>query len=90
VNLVLNLKAEYFDAIKAGAKVEEFRVRNEYWSKRIVGRNFDNVILRKGYPKAGDPEREIILPWRGYREITLTHPHFGNDPVDVFAINVGK
>jgi hypothetical protein len=29
------------------------------------------------------------LPWRGYVNTTLQHPHFGPKPVDVFAILVG-
>ncbi len=86
--LTLNLKFEYFDAIRAGEKLEEFRLRNDYWSKRLVGHQFTGIILRKGYPKSGDTERELIVPWNGYREITLTHPHFGTEPVDVFALDV--
>jgi hypothetical protein len=86
--LVLNLKAEYFDAIRNGSKLEEFRLRTPYWQKRIVGRTFDSIVLRRGYPKAGDKEREVILPWRGYREIVLEHPHFGPGPKEVYAIQV--
>lgn len=86
--LILPLKAEYFNAIKVGTKPEEFRLFNSYWRKRLEGRTFDRVVLTLGYPKADDHSRRLIRPWRGYRITTITHPHFGNYPVDVFAINV--
>jgi hypothetical protein len=88
--LVLNLKSEYFDAIRDGSKLEEFRLRTPYWEKRIKGKSYDTVIIRKGYPKTGDADREILLPWRGYREISLEHPHFGSGAKDVYAIRVSE
>jgi hypothetical protein len=30
------------------------------------------------------------LPWKGYRLTTINHPHFGADPVEVFAIDVSR
>lgn len=87
-DLVLPLKREYFEAIRDGAKPEEFRLANEYWRKRLVGRAYDSIVLTLGYPARGDAERRIVRPWRGYIEKTITHPHFGTEPVQVFAINV--
>ncbi len=87
-DLVLPLKAEYFDAIKDGTKAEEFRLCNTYWRKRLDGKTFSRIVLTKGYPRRDDSERRLIKPWRGYRVITITHPHFGPYPVEVFAINV--
>jgi hypothetical protein len=86
--LTLALKAEYFDAIRDGSKIEEFRLRNDYWAKRLEGREYDLVVLTKGYPKTDDMSRRIQLPWRGFRKITITHPHFGNVPTEVYAIQV--
>ncbi|EFW77550.1 MULTISPECIES: hypothetical protein [Pseudomonas] len=86
--LTLALKGEYFDAIKAGNKPEEFRLRTPYWCKRLEGRIYDRIELTKGYPARGDETRRLSLPWNGYRVITITHPHFGAEPVEVFAINV--
>lgn len=92
--LVLNLKFEYFDAVAAGTKTEEYRLHNAHWVKRLVEmpggkpRQFSSVILRKGYPHPGDPAREIIRPWRGWKLKGITHPHFGPDEVTVFAITV--
>lgn len=87
-DLVLALKREYFDAVKAGTKTEEFRLCTPYWRKRIEGRVFDRVVLTSGYPAGGDFCRRLVLPWRGVRVTTITHPHFGVDPVEVYAINV--
>lgn len=86
--LILPLKGEYFDQIKAGTKPEEFRLANAYWRKRLEGRTYDRIELTRGYPKRDDTERRLVLPWRGYRLATITHPHFGETPVEVFAINV--
>lgn len=88
--LHLNLKAEYFDAIAAGTKVFEFRLTTPFWRKRLEGRQFDAIELAKGYPARGDAARRLRLPWRGFEVQTITHPHFGDDPVEVFAIHVRK
>lgn len=93
-DLVLNLKAEYFDQIAAGTKLHEFRLATPYWNRRLLEpgttryRTFRNIILRKGYPKAGTPGREIIRPWRGAMRGTITHQHFGAKPVKVHSICV--
>lgn len=86
--LTLSLKAEYFHAIKAGTKREEFRLQTDYWKRRLEGREFDAVELTLGYPKRGDADRRITLPWRGLRKTTIQHPHFGPRSVDVYAIKV--
>lgn len=88
MDLILPLKGEYFDAIKAGTKPEEYRLHNAYWRKRLEGKTFDRIVLTLGYPKRDDHERRIVLPWQGYRECQISHPLFGSAPVDVFAINV--
>lgn len=88
--LHLPMKGEYFDQIKAGTKPEEFRLANEYWHKRLEGRTYDRIELTRGYPKRDDAERRMVLPYRGYRLTTITHPHFGDQPVEVFAINVER
>ena len=87
-DLILPLKREYFEQIRAGLKLEEYRLVNAYWAKRIVGRRYDRVVLTLGYPKADDHARRLIKPWRGYVVRTITHAHFGAEPVLVFAINV--
>lgn len=86
--LTLPLKAEYFDAIAAGSKLEEYRLTTPFWRTRIEGKTFDRIVLTRGYPKASDSTRRLVRPWVGYRILTINHPHFGPAPVEVFAINV--
>lgn len=52
--LTLALKGEYFDAIKAGTKPEEFRQVTPYWRRRLEGQRFDRIELTRGYPKRAD------------------------------------
>lgn len=87
-DLVLPLKREYFEAIAAGTKPEEFRLRTPYWQKRLEGRSYDRVVLTLGYPAINDSERRLVRPWRGFVMKRITHPHFGKDPVEVYAIDV--
>jgi hypothetical protein len=88
MDLFIPVNGVYFDQIKAGSKVKEYRLITPFWSKRLVNRGYDNVVLTRGYPKADDAERRIVKPYRGYVVETITHPHFGPDPVEVFAIDV--
>ncbi|WP_367619200.1 hypothetical protein [Comamonas sp.] len=39
-------------------------------------------------PARDDFARRLSRPWRGYTIKTITHPHFGESPVQVFAIKV--
>lgn len=87
-DLILPLRAEFFNAIKAGTKVEEFRRRTRYWRQRIEGKTFDRVVLMLGYPARDDHERRLVLPWRGVRLTTIQHQLFGPAPVEVYAIQV--
>lgn len=86
--LVLPLKAEFFNAIKAGTKTEEYRLRNAYWRRRLEGREFAQVVLTLGYPARYDLARLLVLPWRGLRVTRIQHPLFGPAPVEVYAIKV--
>lgn len=88
--LTLPLNGVYFDQIASGEKVEEFRLQTDFWRKRLEGREFSAVVLTRGYPKGGGAEgvTRLTRAWRGYRETQLAHPHFGPEPVDVFAIDV--
>lgn len=86
--LTLVLKSEYFEAIKAGQKLEEYRLIKDYWAKRLEGRNYAGIVLTKGYPPASDLDSRLVRLWRGYTIKTITHEHFGPDPVRVYAIDV--
>lgn len=94
-NLQLAVNGEYFDQMKRGEKVEEYRLYNEYWRTRLIfesfisaPRKFDRLIITRGYPRKDDAERRIDIPYDGYEIKVITHPHFGTEPVKVFAIKV--
>ena len=88
MDLTLNLKAEYFAQIASGEKTEEFRLCNEYWGKRLEHRHYDRIVICLGYPARSDTARRIVRPWRGFVKRTIKHKHFGETPVQVYAINV--
>ena len=85
-NLTLALKRRWFDDIKSGTKTEEYRIANEYWSKRIIDRSYDTVTFTLGYPKRDDHSRRVIRRYLGYEIKTMIHDEFGPDPVNVFAL----
>ena len=88
--LTLPLNGAYFDQIRDGSKVEEFRLVTPFWSKRLQGRTYDRIVLTRGYPPRDDHSRRLERSWRGFTRKTITHPHFGPDPVEVFAIDVSE
>lgn len=65
----------------------EYRLRAK-WEKRLAGKEFAFIHIKLGYPQRGDTSRIVTRPWRGYEIQTITHPHFGPDPVEVLAIRV--
>lgn len=89
-DLILPLKREYFDAILFNRKAEEYRLTTKHWRTRLEGKTFDRIVLTLGYPARDDHARRLVLPWRGYTIKTITHPHFGPDPVEVYAIKVAR
>lgn len=97
-DLHLHVKSEYFEAIKRGEKTEEYRLYNDYWRHRLGGyyggmgyvmEVFDFIVIHNAY-KPATPENVLTFPWRGWRLKTITHPHFGTEPVTVFAIKLEK
>lgn len=89
-DLIIPVNGIYFDQIRDGTKLEEYRLVNKRWIKRLNNRCYDRVVLTRGYPKGGGVEGETRLTrqYRGEMIRTITHPHFGDDPVDVYAIDV--
>lgn len=87
-NIIIPLNGVYFDQIKAGTKLEEYRLVNAYWMKLLFNRQYDRIILTRGYPRKDDEDRRINLKYRGFEVKTITHPHFGPEPVRVFAIKI--
>ena len=85
--LHLNVKGVYFDEIVAGTKEFEYRLTSK-WLRRLEGRTFDRVLIKRGYPRRDDWSRIVVRPWRGFECQTIVHPHFGSEPADVLAIRV--
>lgn len=88
MDLILPLKRKWFYQIKAGIKPFEFRLNNEYWQKRLIGKTYKNVIFTLGYPKRDDIERRIVKPWAGYEMQTVISEEWDNEPKDCFAIRI--
>ena len=86
--LVLHVKKVYFEEIRDGHKMFEYRERTAYWSKRLRGREYNGVVVCCGYPKAGNASRILYRRWNGYMEQTIIHEHFGWRPTPVFSIDV--
>ena len=86
--LYLPLKRIYFEAIKSGEKKFEYRLYNDYWKKRLVGRRYDKIVLTLGYPKKDDMGRRLGRRYRGYEVIKIKHPEFGNRLTTCFAIKL--
>lgn len=84
--LHINLKAQYFYEIKHGLKPFEFRLKNDYWTKRLVNKRYDEIHFKLGYPKANDEDRIIVAPYKGYEIQKIEHKEFGDKAVEVFAI----
>ena len=49
--LHINLKAKYFNEIKQGLKTFEYRLKNDYWTKRLENIHYDEIYFKLGYPK---------------------------------------
>ena len=88
--LHLNLKKKYFDQIKVGTKTIELRLATDYWRKRLIGRHYDEIHLKCGYPKKGDTTRIIKRKWTLIAKERVLHEEFGPGPVEVFVIDVSK
>lgn len=90
--LDLVLTHQYFDEIQAGTKRVEYRLNTPYWRRRLgyfadLGLFSAHhtplfVRFRRGYTSTVTPDC-YIQEIRGER---ITHPHFGPNPVEVFAI----
>ena len=89
-DLRIAVKREYFKDIKSGEKINEFRLVNNYWKKRLFGKSYKTVTITLGYPKKGDKSREITTAYKGYTIQQIRHKQFGDRDVIVFAIPVGR
>lgn len=89
-NLVLHLKKKWWEKIRSGEKTVELRRATDYWRKRLVGREYDEIHLCLGYPKSGDSSKILKRKWSMVAKENVLHEEFGDSPVDVFVIDVSK
>ncbi len=87
--LTLSIKERYFTQIENKTKHVEYRKINPYWTKHIVGQEYDEIIIKCETPGVGDLDRILHRPWLGYRiQKGFIHEFWDNCPVDVYAIKV--
>ena len=60
--LHLTLLRKWFDLIASGEKTKEFRDIKPYWTKRLLGKEFDEIYFKNGYSKNAPVMR---IQWRG-------------------------
>lgn len=88
-DLVLHLKSCYFREVASGSKRSEYRLAKPFWEKRLIDQEYDRVVIWDAFKKGGS-DTVLIFPWRSFKRITITHPHFGKEPVEVFAIALNR
>ena len=84
--LHLHVTFEYFDAIKNKIKPDEFRDPDK-WKHKLDNDGYTAIRIHRAYQKVS-PDTEIDLPYKGYQLVTIAHPHFGNEPKELCAIDV--
>lgn len=69
--LTLSLKRKWFDLIKSGVKLEEYREYNQYWCSRFIVKepgvndwahvriDYTDLVFTLGYPKKDDISRRL-------------------------------
>ena len=88
--LILHLKAKYFNQILSGEKKEEYRIYNEYWKKRLLNCEYEKIVICSGYPKNDDLNKRLEFPWNGFTLKRIIHKEFGEFPAIVFALKLKK
>lgn len=86
--LTLHLKRKWWEQIRDGKKTVELRLATSYWRNRLIGRQYDEIHLKLGYPKRDDESKTITRKWRCVSKETILHEEFGANPVEVFVIDV--
>lgn len=84
-DLFLIVTKKYFDEIKSGSKKEEYRLITSYWIKKIINKNYENIIFQLGYNK----KNRVIVKYLGFELKNIKHDFFGNDEISVFALKLG-
>lgn len=90
MDLYLPVKGRWFLDIQNGIKPFEYRLYNDYWCRRLIGKTFDRIVITHGYPKRDDMSRRIIKPWADYEIQTVVSEEWDNIPQTCFAIRISQ
>ncbi len=58
------IRRKWFDDIVSGKKRQEYREVKRYWTKRIEGREYDEIHFRNGYARDAPFMRVKYQGWR--------------------------
>lgn len=98
--LTLPLKRKWFNMIRAGVKLEEYREIGKYWAKRLLKnypeyyaihdlangfKKFDKLVFTLGYPKADDTSRRLEFNNPKIR-IGTGRPEWGAEPGKIYFV----
>lgn len=83
--LHIHVKKRYWDLARQRVKPEEYRLIKPYWTKRLVGKDYDLIYYYLGYTG-----KKRIFRYDGYKIKKITHEEFGDKPVKVYAISLRK
>ena len=61
--LFMTLMRKWFYEILEGRKKIEYRLVKPYWTKRIVGREYDKILFKNGY---GSKAPMMLVEYKGY------------------------
>jgi len=89
--LHIHVKRKYWEKVKSGTKKEEYRAVTDYWVKRLIDKNYDEIHYKLGYPKKSDKSKILIFPYNRYKFKNIkniNHELFEpNQQVFVIALN---
>jgi len=83
--LKATLHKQWFDAIAAGIKTEEYREIKPYWTKRLE-KSYDFVQFRNGY-RSDAPV--MTVEYHGFTIKMILHP-ITNKMETVYALKLGR
>ncbi len=88
--LTLHLCRKWWEQIRDGAKKNEYRLCSPRNATLLERRGYDEVHLWLGYPAKTETDKRLIRKFCVVTRTTITHEHFGPDPVEVFDIKLGN
>lgn len=95
--LTLSLKRKWFDLIKSGVKLEEYREYNGYWGVRFLVRepglkdcihvrmDYTDLVFTLGYPKKDDLSRRLVFK-NPRIQIRTGKPEWGAEPGKTYFV----